>query len=161
MGVTNGVETTEGLQFQPEKNITRGEFALMVTRWMGLDPDDYAGVELPFADLASIPSWMLGGMKATYSLGILKGSLENGQLVSRAAETISRAEAMTILGRIQPKGYPLAALTFDDAASVASWAQSHVQSLVGQGVISGYDNQLRPNDPVKRSEVAKMLYAIL
>ena len=27
--------------------------------------------------------------------------------------------------------------------------------------ISGYDNQLRPNDPVKRSEVAKMLYAIL
>ena len=161
MGVTNGVETTEGLQFQPEKNITRGEFALMVTRWMGLNPDDYAGVELPFADLASIPSWMLGGMKATYSLGILKGSLEGGQLVSRATETISRAEAMTILGRIQPKGYPLAALTFNDAASVAGWAQSHVQSLVGQGVISGYDNQLRPNDPVKRSEVAKMLYAIL
>ena len=161
MGVTNGVETTEGLQFQPEKNITRGEFALMVTRWMGLNPDDYAGVELPFADLASIPSWMLGGMKATYSLGILKGSLEGGQLVSRATETISRAEAMTILGRIQPKGYPLAALTFNDAASVAGWARSHVQSLVGQGVISGYDNQLRPNDPVKRSEVAKMLYAIL
>ncbi|MCQ4808220.1 S-layer homology domain-containing protein, partial [Intestinimonas massiliensis] len=71
--------TTEGLQFQPEKNITRGEFALMVTRWKGLNPDDYAGVELPFADLASIPSWMLGGMKATYSLGILKGSLEGGQ----------------------------------------------------------------------------------
>ena len=68
---------------------------------------------------------------------------------------------MTILGRIQPKGYPLAALTFNDAASVAGWARSHVQSLVGQGVISGYDNQLRPNDPVKRSEVAKMLYAIL
>jgi len=100
-------------------------------------------------------------MKAMYAEGIIKGSLDSGTLVVRANDSISRAEAMTILGRIQDKGYVRSELTFSDAGDVASWALPYVQSLVGQGIISGYDNQLRPNDPVKRGEVAKMLYCML
>ena len=150
-----------GTVFQPDKNITRGEFALMVARWMGLDLASYSNVELPFADASSIASWALDGMKAMYAEGIIKGSLDSGTLVVRANDSISRAEAMTILGRIQNKGYVRSELTFSDAGDVASWALPYVQSLVGQGIISGYDNQLRPNDPVKRGEVAKMLYCML
>ncbi len=160
-GVVKGVETNAGYQFQPEKNITRGEFFVMVARWMGLDLTAYSGVELPFADAGSIPAWALDGVKAMYAQGVLKGSLDNGVLTCRSGDTISRAEAMTILGRIQPKGYSQKALTFGDADSVAEWALPYVQSLVGQGIVSGYDNQLRPADPVKRSEVAKMLFYML
>ena len=162
MGVVQGVESSAGLLFQPDKNITRGEFALMVARWMGLDLTSYADVTLPFADLDSTPSWCVDAMKAMYAEGILKGSLDNGVLMGRATSSISRAEAMTILGRIQGKGYVSQALTdFTDAASVPAWSLSYVESLVGQGIISGYNGLLRPNDPVTRAEVCKMLFYLL
>ena len=162
MGVVQGVESTASLLFQPDKNITRGEFALMVARWMGLDLTSYADVTLPFADLDTTPSWCVDAMKAMYAEGILKGSLDNGVLMGRATASISRAEAMTILGRIQGKGYVSQALTdFTDAASVPAWSLSYVESLVGQGIISGYNGLLRPNDPVTRAEVCKMLFYLL
>ena len=160
-GIVSGVSTNAGMVFKPDANITRAEFALMVGRWKGLDLESYASVELPFADVASIPSWALNGIKAMYAEGIVKGSLDNGVLVSRATATISRAEAMTILGRIQPKGYESKPLTFSDAGKVPAWSLDYVQTLVKQGVISGFENQLRPNDPIKRCEVAKMLYTLL
>ena len=53
------------------------------------------------------------------------------------------------------------ALTFRAAASVPAWSLPYVESLVGQGIISGYDNRLRPNDSVTRAEVAKMLFFLL
>ena len=157
-GVVQGVNAGSGLLFQPDKNITRGEFSLMVARWMGLDLTAYADVALPFADLDTTPAWCVDAMKAMYAEGILKGSLDNGVLMGRATASISRAEAMTVLGRIQGRGYVTQPLTFSDAASVPAWAQPYVESLVGQGIISGYDNQLRPNDSVTRAEVAKMLF---
>ena len=160
-GVTNGVTTETGLAFQPEKAISRGEFALMVARWQGLDLESYAGVELPFADLAEIPDWMLPAFRAMYAEGIMKGSLEGEALYAHAQRGISRAEAMTILGRIQAKGYPLAELGFDDADQVPAWALEHVRTLVAQGVVSGYENQLHPTSQVKRCEVAKMLVSLM
>ena len=160
-GVTTGVSVGDTLQFQPNKNITRGEFFAMAARWMKLDLDAYAGVELPFADAAGIPSWALLEVKAMYSLGILKGTSENGVLKCNAGATISRAEAMTILGRTQARGYAEAELTFGDAAQVPAWASTFVRSLVGQGVVNGYNNLIQPLNPVSRGEVAKMLYAML
>lgn len=160
-GITNGVETEAGLSFQPEKAISRGEFALMTARWQGLDLESYAGVELPFADLTEIPDWMLPAVRAMYAEGVMKGSLEGGALYAHAQRGISRAEAMTILGRIQTKGYPLAELGFDDAGQVPAWALEHVRTLVAQGVVGGYENQLWPTSQVKRGEVAKMLVALM
>lgn len=160
-GVTNGITTQTGLAFQPEKDISRGEFALMVARWQGLDLETYAEGELPFADLAEIPDWMLPAVRAMYDQGIMKGSLEGETLYAHAQRGISRAEAMTILGRIQVKGYPLSELGFDDADQVPSWALDHVQTLVAQGVVGGYENQLHPTSQVKRGEVAKMLVSLM
>lgn len=160
-GITNGVQTEMGLQFQPEKAISRGEFALMVTRWQGLDLAGYEDVELPFADAGQIPAWMLPAVKAMYAQGVMKGSLEGENLYARAENGISRTEAMTILGRIQRKGYPAPALTFEDAGQVPGWALEYVQTLVAQGVVGGYENKLNPANQVKRCEMAKMLVALM
>ncbi len=161
LGIIAGVQTNQGLYFYPSQSITRGDFALMTARWMGLDLDHFSSVTLPFADNSSIPSWDLPAVKAMYSLGIMKGTQSGGKLYANAASPISRAEAMTLLGRIQPKGYTPAALTqFSDNGSIPSWSSEYVASLVGQGVVSGYSGLLRPNDSVSRSEVAKMLMTI-
>lgn len=156
-GITNGVATETGTAFHPEKAISRGEFALMVARWRGLDLDSYAGVELPFGDLADIPEWMLPALRAMYAEGVMKGSLEGGVLYANALRGVSRAEAMTILGRLQAKGYAADELTFDDSGDVPAWALDHVKTLVTQGVVGGYENKVNPASQVKRGEVAKML----
>jgi hypothetical protein len=158
--ITNGIAAETGLQFQPEKQITRGEFFLMVSRWKGLDLNAYAAVTLPFDDQGAIADWMLPGVKAMYALGILKGSRDGAALNANAAAAISRAEAMALLGRIQPRGYAEPELAFDDSGAVPAWAAAFVKALVGQGVVGGYGNKVYPANAVKRGEVAKMLYTI-
>lgn len=163
--VTTGVPgAAEGeLLFQPDKAITRGELFAMASRWLGLDLSQYATVELPFADTAAIPDWALPGVKAMYALGYLKGSGNgDGKLYANAGANITRAEAMTILGRMQARGYAQGDLSaFTDSAQVGSWAAAYVKTLVGQGVVSGGgDNRIRPADPITRGEVAKMLFTM-
>lgn len=160
-GVVNGVEQEGVFLYQPEKAISRGEFALMVARWQGLELERYEGEEPPFADLAEIPAWMLSGMKAMYATGVMRGSLEGESLYAHAERGITRSEAMTILGRLLPKGYPLPELTFTDSEQVPQWAAEHVRLLVGLGVVGGYDGRVNPGDAVKRSEVAKMLVTLM
>ena len=159
-GVSQGTGGDTPL-YQPDKNITRAEFFALVARWMDLDLANYASVQLPFADTASIPSWALTEVKAMYSLGILQGASSGGQLLANPSATITRAEAMTILGRTQAKGFAQAELTFSDAGQVPSWSLSYVKTLVAQGVVSGNNNQIRPSDSITRGEVAKLLYAML
>lgn len=160
-GVTTGVAVEGGYEFQPDKAISRGEFALMMTRWMGLEVDAYADVELPFADLDQIPDWMLPAVRAMYAEGIMKGSQVGGKVCANATQSISRAETMTLLGRIQSKGYPTEELTFTDAGQVPAWALEHIKSLVAQGVVNGYNGMIAPNALVTRGEVAKMLVALM
>ena len=160
-GISNGVVVGDTVQFQPDKDITRGEFALMVARWMRLDLAEYSSVELPFADVDAIPSWALDGVKAMYQLGIMQGSAEADGTYAFAERTINRAEAMTMLGRIQLKGYASAQLDFTDAADVPTWAAEYVSTLVAQGVINGYsDGTIAPLASIKRGEIAKILYTM-
>lgn len=163
--VTTGIPgAAEGeLLFQPDKAITRGELFALAGRWLGLDLTRYAEVTLPFVDADKIPDWALPGVKAMYALGYLKGtSTGDGKLYANVETNISRAEAMTILGRMQARGYVQADLTaFGDGYNVPDWAADNMKSLVGQGVVSGgVDGLLRPGDSIKRGEVAKLLFTM-
>lgn len=158
-GITNGVAADEGLYYLPGNTITRAEFFTMVARWMGLDLGEYEDVELPFADTAEIPEWAVPAVKAMYERGIVQGSMDFGVLYAYPNTGISRAEVMTILGRTQLRGWPERELdSFIDGTETPEWAQSYVRSLVGQGIINGYeDGSLKPNAPMTRGEVAKVL----
>ncbi|MGM9606906.1 MAG: phosphodiester glycosidase family protein [Oscillospiraceae bacterium] len=160
-GISNGLIVDGKTCFNPDKDITRGEFALMCARWLRLDLSAYSNVELPFADTADIPSWCLDGVKAMYALGIMQGSAEGSGVYAFAQRSISRSEAMTMLGRIQQKGYAAAELTFADAADIPAWAADYLATMVAQGVVNGYeDNTVAPNSSIKRCEMAKILYAM-
>lgn len=156
-GVTEGSFDQVGRIFEPSKNITRGEFATMLARWLGVNFDDYAAVELPFADRESIPAWALGAVKALYAHGIFNGSGEADGLYAFCDQPLSRAQAITMLGRVQRKGFQSAAERFDDHEDIPAWAEEYVYLLAGQGVVSGYNGLVRPQDPITRGEVAKLL----
>lgn len=156
-GISNGSPSDQGLLFRPGENITRGDFVTMLCRFLGLELEQYADVALPFVDQDSIQPWAVNAVKAAYDLGIFTGSGEADGLYAHADQSITRAQAMTLLGRIQPKGYTPSQEVFADQEEIPTWAAEHVASLVGQGVVSGYEGFVRPQDPITRAEVAKLL----
>ena len=156
-GIITGVTSDKGTMFYPNNAITRGEFAVMVSRWLALDLTQYEGIVLPFADTDSIPVWMLNAVKAMYALGYMQGSAGVDGLYILATDSITRAEAVTLLSRIQAKGYAAVELTFHDTDTIPSWALDAVSTLVAQGAVGGNNNYFYPGNTITRAEMAKIL----
>ena len=160
-GIVNGVNTPEGLVFRPDQNMTRAEFAVMMSNWLVSDAGSYGTAQLPFADADQIPSWALDAVKAMYAKGIIQGSAEGGELYFYPDQSISRQEVMTIIGRTQPVDQNAAELAFSDADKVAVWALPYVKTMVSKGVVGGMpDGSLNPGGFVTRAQVLKMIYGM-
>ncbi len=162
LNIISGYNSNGSLIYAPNSNMTREQFALVIANWLDLSVDDYANVSLPFRDQAAISDWALNAVKAVYNEGIINGSGSSGNLRFYPQNSISRQEAMTILGRIQTCGYLQAQLSFDDTDDIAVWAQPYICTLVKQGVVGGNNaNMLLPNSNVTRAEAAKMIYSLI
>ena len=149
--------------FRPDQNITRAQFAAMLYRYLGLEESAYADVTLPFADLASIPDYALAAVKALYTEGIINGSTgSDGRLYFNPGSNLTRAQAATMIGRTQAKGYATVELTFTDAGSIPAYATYYIQTMAAQGVISGYaDGSFKPQANITRGQMAKILYNLM
>ncbi|MCL1905702.1 MAG: phosphodiester glycosidase family protein [Clostridiales bacterium] len=161
-GIVNGIAGDKGFSYAPDTNMNRAQFAVIMCNWLGVDTEQYAQTELPFDDVSAIGEWAYPAVQAMYALGITKGSALNGQLFYNPASPISRAEAMTMIGRTLERGYAEAALAFEDSAAVPQWAAPYVRTLVELQVVSGMEgNRLAPFAYVTRAQVAKMLYSLI
>ena len=148
--------------FRPNQNISRAQFAVMLYRYLKLDESKYASVNLPFADLGSIPAYAIPAVKALYTEGVITGSEKNGKLYFNPDSALTRAQAAAMIGRTQAKGYALADLTFSDSASIPAYAAYYIRAMVGQGVISGYsDGTFKPHSNITRGQMAKILYNLM
>jgi len=155
--LSEGSETPGGIVYRPEDYMSRQEIAVMLARWLGVT-DRYNDVVLPYRDAAEIADWAVPAVKAMYALGIIRGSEnEDGTVSFMPNALLSREGIMTMIGRIQDKGYAESDMDFADASLVSDWALPYVRSLVGQKVITGDAGWLRPLDPVKRGEAAKII----
>ncbi len=129
----------------------------MLCRWLRPDLAGAGDGPLPFADAADIPGWARDAVGYLYQTGVMTGSLEGDELYARANDPITRSQAMTMLGRIQARGYAAQSQVFADDDQIPAWAREYVYTLAGQGVVSGYEGLVRPLDPITRGEVAKLL----
>lgn len=84
---------------QPGASITRQETAVMFARVLNLDTQ--SAPDAGFLDQASIPDWAVGSVNAMAAAGYMQGS--NGMF--RPADTITRAEVVTILDNIFNANY--------------------------------------------------------
>lgn len=161
-GVLEGSKNADGqMVYRPDDSMTRQEFICALIRWLGVDTDQYADAELPFADADAIASWASDSMKAAYRLGYLTGTGKNGKLYADPTSTITREAAMTILARTAGASSTSDALDrFSDAGDVSSWAKEALTAMVEEGVIDGSGGKLLPQGNVTRAQVAKMLYAM-
>ena len=159
-GITTGY--ADGT-FRPNQNITRAQFSVMLYRYLGLEESKYEDVVLPFADLASIPEYALPAIRALYTESVINGTTgKDGRLYFNPGNPLTRAQAATMIGRTQEKGYATAELTFSDAKSIPAYAAGYIQTMVAQGIISGYaDGTFKPNNNITRGQMAKILYNLM
>ena len=149
--------------FRPDNLLTRLDFSYMLYNALKLGEGEYKDVELPFADLKSIPDYALAAVRALYAEGIVTGTQgKDGKLYFNPGGNLTRAQASAMIGRSQEKGYPAAELAFSDAGSIPEYARFYIGTMVSQGILSGYsDGTFRPGANITRGQMAKILYTLL
>lgn len=161
LGLTNGYGQDDGTAlYIPDGRLSRAELLAFVTRVLGVDESAYYTVELPFADNTDIPNWAQNYVQAMYTLGVLKGSNENGALYANVNGYVTREETMTILGRVLAVSQTCDLSQFPDASSVSDWAAPHVQTLVALNIVGGSNGLLAPQEYIDRAAIAKLLVEI-
>ncbi len=160
-GLLKGQSTQDGTMFYPSRNLTRGEFAVILARYLNLTADDTTS--LPFSDVSDIPSWSLDAIAACYQAGIMNGQLntDTNETSFTAGANITRAEAMTAISKCLPRGFVSKSVSFSDNASIPSWAASPIQYAIAAGIVDGYsDGSIRPTHNITRAEISKILCAL-
>lgn len=159
-------------KFGPQNHVSRLELVIMITRLLGaeeealaLDPDDVeSALAGAFKDWRHIPTWsgarecLAYALKAGYLWPLLQGSSHNfqpGTPATRVEVVATLLEAMG-LGD-QARDLAGSALGFHDAEAVPAWARGYVALAVELGILTGDGGNLRPNQPVTRSEMAALL----
>lgn len=155
-GTIKGIEENGNLYYKPDSDMTRAEFATVISNAMGLLPNN----KTEFYDKADIPAWAYDAVSAVYEKGYMTGK-ENidKKPVFAPNDKITRAEVFAVMDRINGKKADVSVIKeFADSGDIPAWARDSIQHLYISGVISGYeDNTIRPNICVKRAEAAVML----
>lgn len=145
----------ESISYSPDKMLTRGEFAKIVSLWLGLDISDKLEGESFEADT---PTEKLPYIRAVISEGIMNGTGSlDGRLLFNANSGITRQEVCKVLGLLI-SGENSSEYAPTDIDRVAEWARDGVEVCISAGIIGGYeDGSIRPENPVTRGELAVML----
>lgn len=165
MGSRMVVSGVNGGIYEPDRDITRGEFAAIMVKALGLKP----GLgNNPFSDISST-AWYSDYVKTAYLYKIITG-YEDGSF--KAMNKITREEAMTMIVRAMDITGLKFELTkadaekllsgFKDGSTTSDWAWEEVAACIKTGVVSGRDNGIvAPNDSITRAEVAVIVKRLL
>ncbi|MVP02395.1 S-layer homology domain-containing protein [Paenibacillus lutrae] len=160
--IVNGVFANT---FAPEENVTRAEFAAMLSRALGLSTgtDPFHG----FTDLAA-NAWYTGEISSAVRAGLVDG-YENGTFrpehpVTRAEAAAMAVRALSFTGktvRLNPGEAEQLLHTFADV-SEAGWARNELAAAVKAKLLEGRgEGRLQPAQTIKRAEAAVVLQRVL
>ncbi len=159
MGLMGGAEKDGKLLFYPDQPISRGDFLAMAMIAAGLEEKISLGSRTTFADDCEIPSNIKSYASYAMASGIISGYvLEDGSAVFGSGDSITRAEAASVLSKLIGSTGKVYENSFVDAMSIPEWAKDSFNSLVSIGVISGNPGgTLAPERELTRAEAAQLL----
>lgn len=153
LGIVNGF--SDG-SFRPDNKVTRGEFAVMISRALMLEGED---TETVFKDGNTIPSWAKDHIARAVAAGLIQGFADD---TFRISEQLSRAQLAVIIARAANlKLSDSSTTTFSDSADIPAWASKEVSAAVEAGLVLGKDNRFAPNETSTRAEAITMIMRLL
>ena len=153
-------------RYEPERPVTRAEFAALLVRSLGMDPD--AAASGSFNDLAE-GAWYVSSVGAANANGLVKGYNDNSfrpnQRISRVemAVMVTRALAAAEANIVLTSGEKESMLAgFVDVNQIPDWSASSVATAVKAGIINGKgEGRFAPIDDATRAEAATMILRMM
>ncbi len=162
-GITNGCGTNP-LIYCPESSTTRAEMAKFLEKGMhGSAYTPPPGTGLIFADVP-LSYWAVNWIEKLYADGVTIGC-QASPLIYCPEDSVSRAQMALYLLRVK-HGHdylPPAAVGIFADVPVTHWAAAWIEELYAEGITNGCSEtplSYCPDNPVKRSEMAKFLVTI-
>ena len=159
--IVNGATDSE---FQPERSITRAEFAALIVRALGLNA---SATGSSFKDVEA-GAWYAGVVNAAAKAGLING-YEDGTF--RPNNEINREELAALIVRalnyagvkteVTPAKVNELLAKFQDSSDIV-WAKTEIAAAIDAGIINGMtDVTLAPRDDATRAQSATMLKRLL
>ncbi|MBI4734255.1 MAG: S-layer homology domain-containing protein [Rubrobacteridae bacterium] len=150
-GIITGYNVKNDTFFRPDANVTRAEFAKMISLGAKLDMSKVDSNH--FLDVQDT-HWAFKFVEAAYLGGVIGGY---GDYTFRPVERITRAEMATMI--IKAGNYKLNTNTNVPSDLTSShWAYDYVMTAKKIGVMNGYGNgTFAPNGYATRAEACKMI----
>lgn len=146
-GVVSGVENA---RFEPNRPITRSEWAALLNRAFQIQP----GQAVSFTDVNK-DDWFAPTVTDAVYAGYMKG-FEDGSF--RPTQGLSREEAAVTVNQLLQIPSSDTNKTFKDSASLHNWSQKAVNAVVAAGIIEGYqDGTFQPKKSLTRAEAVTIL----
>ncbi|HYE81548.1 MAG TPA: immunoglobulin-like domain-containing protein [Clostridia bacterium] len=165
MGSRLVIEGTGDGMFDPDKAITRAEFASVIVKALGLKPEKSSG---KFNDVRST-EWYSPYINtaAEYSIvsGYGKGKFGPYDIITREQAAAMIARAMDIAGlklKMIGEEYEKLMTGFEDNSTVSDYARPYIASCIKAGILIGSDNRMiAPRDNITRAEAAVLIHRLL
>ncbi|MNI09054.1 Endoglucanase precursor [compost metagenome] len=165
LAAKNIIDSSYGSTFKPEQKITRAEFAVMLSRGLGLLGSRETAQR--FRDVQ--PSTQTGDyIGAAAKAGIITG---NTDATFRPNDNITREQlAIMIIRAMEYTGHPItlngtsatALAAFKDRSKIQNQAAEFVAKAVQQGIILGMTTtEFQPQGNATRAQAAVMLQRML
>lgn len=144
-------------QFNPDKNITRGDLAMAIVKSLGLGKTEGAMLQDLYGDTRA------GYIQTAIRYGLVSGYSD---YTFRPNNDVSREEAMSmIIKAAKLCGIDVDSLkdvsTYQDTAKISAWAKPAVDKCTQLGLIKGFNGKFEAKNNLTQAEIATILLKLL
>ncbi|TCZ78757.1 hypothetical protein E0485_06670 [Paenibacillus albiflavus] len=156
------ISGTSATTFSPKQNVTRAEFAAMLTRALGL----HASNASPFKDVKAT-DWYANSIAAAYEAGLISGIgndlFDPNSLISRQDLSVILSKALKLLHVTSTTSSKLEA--YADASEASAYAQSSIEAVTALNLMdiqhSDGSSMFNPLDAASREASASAIFLLL
>ncbi len=157
-GLFTGSKVGGNLCFEPETEVSRGEFLVMAMGVVNAEADQ-STMSTGFADEADTPVWLQPYIVSALTDGMISGTQSDNGICFLPQAALSKAEAVVMLQNMLqlPISAAQAAAAFDQNDSIPVWANEAAAALSAFGIHLQAENA---EDPMTRRDAAVILYQV-
>ena len=164
-GILKGYYEDGKVLLKPDNNATRIESVIFVLKYLGVDTSGFKDTKLPYCDLKDSQKWAEDYLKASYSLGLMKGEEKDGKYYLNGDSSITRGEFFAMMARAlmsmdTDTSYKKANFDkFTDKADIErlAWFENEFKYLVYNNIVSGNGGKFDPNGYITRAQIIKLV----
>ncbi|MCZ8523224.1 MULTISPECIES: S-layer homology domain-containing protein [Paenibacillus] len=162
------VKGTSATEFSPDKPVTRAEFAVMLSRALGLS--DNRGAAAKYSDIGKY-TWFAGPVGAASAAGLVEGyddgTFKPNARISREQMAVMLTKALSYGSKLRgleesPGSAEPAPAVYEDSAKISSWAAAPVNEALKAGLMQGLtESKFAPKENATRAQAVALLKRLL